>query len=166
MSRTRAGFTLFELVVSILVLSLLGTFALQAAHVADDRESLSAERLAQDLRYAQTWAMMSHNKTWVAFDTAANRYTVYVEDPANPGRAGRLTLTDPLTQAGFQVSLGDNEAAGTVLSSPSFAGQVEVEFDRNGLAYDGYDVALSSNGSVRIGRRTVSVSPVGWVGVS
>ena len=166
MPRTRSGFTLIELVVSLLILSLLGTFVFQAAHIADDRESFSAERLAQDLRYAQTWAMTSHNKTWVAFDTALNRYTAYVEDAANPGRAGRLALTDPLTLSSFQVSLGHDEAAGVALAAPSFGGQAEVEFDRNGLAYDGNDVALTANGFVMLGRRTVSVSPSGWVGVS
>ena len=162
----RTGFALLELVVSLLILSLLGVFLLQAAHISDDRESLSAERLAQDLRYVQTWAMMSHNKTWVAFDTSNDRYTLYVEDPANPGKAGRLTMTDPLTLTTFQVTLGDDETAGVVLAGPSFGGKSEVEFDRNGLAYDGDDTALASVGTVRVGARTVSVSPAGWVGVS
>ena len=160
------GFTLIELVVVLAVLGVLSSFVVQAAHVADDRESLAAERLAQDLRYAQAWAMMSHNRTWVAFDTGNNRYTVYVEDPANPGKAGRLSLTDPLTLTTYQVALGDNEAAGVALASPSFGGKTEVEFDRNGLAYDGDAVALTSNGSVLLGARRVSVSPAGWVGVS
>ncbi len=166
MQSPRAGYTLLELVVVILIVGMLGAFAVQVAHVADDRESLTVERLAQDIRYAQTWAMTTHNKTWVSFDTANNRYTIYVEDPSNPGKAGRLVQTDPLTLGNFQVTLGSHETAAVLLANPAFKGKTEVEFDRNGLAYDGDDIALTSNGSVKVGARTVSVSPAGWVGVS
>ena len=162
----RSGFTLLESVVTLVILGLLASFALQSLHIAGERESLAAERLVADIRYAQSWAMMSRNKTWAVFDAAANRYTLYAENPASPGRADRVIMVDPLALASFQVTLGDDEMAGVALSSPSFGGQVEVEFDRNGLAYDGFDAPLASDGSVRVGDRTVTVSPAGWVGVS
>ena len=161
------GFSLVEMVVVIAILGALATLAFQSLHIAGERESLAAERLACDVRYAQGWALMSHNPTWVAFDTANNRYTVYVEDPANPGKAGRVALADPWTNLpSYQVALGDNETGGVTLASPDFGGDTEVKFDRNGLAYDSNGVALASDGSVRVGARTVTVSPAGWVGVS
>lgn len=161
------GFSLIELVVVIAIMGALASLAFQGLHIAGERESLAAERLASDIRYAQGWALMSHNPTWVAFDTALNRYTVYVEDPANPGKAGRLNLADPWTNLPFyQVTLGDNETGNVTLASPGFGGDTEVKFDRNGLAYDSNGTALASNGSVQVGSRTVTVSPAGWVGVS
>ena len=160
------GFTLIEAVVVLVVLGLLTSVALQSLHIADERESLAAERLFADVRYAQSWAMMSHNRTWVAFDAPADRYSLYMENPASPGKAGRLPMTDPLAQAAFQVTLGADETGGVSLSAPSFGGKTEVEFDLNGLAYDGDSTALSSIGSVKVGARTVSVSPAGWVGVN
>ena len=140
--------------------------AVTSLHIAGERESLAAERLAADLRFVQAWAMTTHNRTWVVFDASANRYTAYAEDPASPGKAGRLAMTDPFTLASFQVTYGDDETGGVAISSPDFGGKVEVEFDFKGLAYDGDGIALASNGKVRVSARTVSVSPAGWVGVS
>ncbi len=164
--RVARGFSLVELVVVITILGLLASLGFQSLHIAGERESLAAERLASDIRYAQGWARMSHNPTWVTFDTASNRYRVYVEDPANPGKGGRLSLTDPWTNGTYQVTLGDDETGNVALASPDFGGDVEVKFDRNGLAYDSNGTALASNGSVRVGDRTVTVSPAGWVGVT
>lgn len=162
----RSGFTLIETVVVLVVLGLLASVAFQSLHIADEREGLAAERLSADLRYAQSWAMMSRNRTWVVFDTGANRYSLYMENPASPGKAGRVLMTDPLAQAAFQVTFGDEETGGVALASPDFGGKTEVEFDPKGLAYDGDGIALASDGTVLAGKRTVTVSPAGWVGVS
>ncbi len=164
--RVARGFSLVEIVIAIAIMGILASLAFQSLHIAGEREGLAAERLAADIRYAQGWARMSHNPTWVAFDTANNRYTVYVEDPASPGKAGRLNLSDPWTNLpSYQVALGDDETGNVTLASPDFGGDTEVKFDRNGLAYDSNGTALVANGSVLVGARTVTVSPAGWVGV-
>lgn len=163
----RRGYSLLELTVVITILAVLTGFATRALEFASIREGLTAERLAADLRYAQARAMATHNRTWVSFDTANNRYTVYEEDPANTGKAGRLDMVDPLTAGSpFRVTLGDDEAGGVVLAGPAFGGKTEVEFDPAGLAYDGDATALTELGTVRLGSAVVKVSPAGWVGVN
>ena len=103
----RDGFTLIELVVSMSVLALLAGVAVASlSGLATSRQNVAASRIRTTLIYAQEWAMGSANDTWVTFDVSNDLVSVFVEDPANPGKASRLTMTDPLTRAAMTLQLG------------------------------------------------------------
>jgi hypothetical protein len=42
----------------------------------------------------------------VAFNTSTEQVTGYAEDPANPGKANRLAMLDPLTLSDLVLQLG------------------------------------------------------------
>lgn len=108
------------------------------------------------LAFAHEWASASGYSTWVAFDTATDRATVYVEDPAVPGKANRLAMPDPLTRAAMVLSLGEG---GVGIDSVSFGGTAEVEFDASGDPFDANGAALVADGTVGVtGGITVRVT--------
>ncbi len=91
--------------------------------------------------------MGSSLDTWVGFDAGGDLVSVYVEDPANPGKAGRLAMPDPLTRDAMILVLGSDGAG---LESASFGLTTEVQFDDNGIPHDGNGTALSSDGTVTV----------------
>ncbi len=100
--------------------------------------------------------MGSSNATWVSFDTGSDLVSLYVEDPANPGKAGRVTLADPLTRGPMTLQLGTD---GVGLESAAFGATAEVQFDSLGTPHDGNGTNLASDGTVSItGGTTVRVS--------
>jgi prepilin-type N-terminal cleavage/methylation domain-containing protein len=144
----RLGFTLTELVTTLTVVLLLAVMAVPSlSGLAGARENVAAIRVRTVLAFAQEWASASGNATWVAFDTAADRATVYVENPSNPGKANRLAMTDPLTRSAMVLQLGES---GVGLESADFGGTVEVHFDSLGRPRDANGVLLSADGTVGI----------------
>ena len=120
------------------------------------RQDIAATRVRSMLVYAQGWARDSGNDTWVAFDTGANLVSAFVEDPANPGSANRLTLADPLDRKAMTLALGSD---GVGLTSVSFGGTDEVHFDELGAPHDELGSALAADGTVVLsGSRTVRVT--------
>ena len=98
------GFTLTELALTLVVVAILsGVAATSLSGLASARQNVAATRIRTALVYAQEWARGSHNKTWVAFDVASDLISVFVENPSNPGKANRLTLSDPLTRSAMTL---------------------------------------------------------------
>ncbi|GEM_PF-4099407 len=157
LGRPSSGFTLIELVV---VVSLVGVMAAVAgpslSNLASSRQALGASRVRTVLVFAQQTAMASNLDTWVSFDTAAEQVAAYVEDPANPGKANRLAMTDPVSLSPLLLQLGDT---GPGLTSVGFNSTAEVQFDQKGRPFDVDGTALSSDGTVGLdGDQTVRVT--------
>ena len=147
------------------VLALVAFMALTAAptmhQLGQMRESAGAERIAADLRYARNYAAASRLRTWAAFDVGAQQCTLYVEDPASPGKANRLTMTHPLHLGPFVHNLGTGDWQAVTLAGVDFRGKTEVEFDNYGQPYDGDAVPLTADGTVTLtGSRQIVVSAV------
>jgi len=146
MRLAREGFTLVELVVVLTVAGVLAGMAVASlGGLAGARQELAAMRARTAMIFAQEWAMGSNNATWVAFATGSDLVSVYVEDPLNPGKANRLTLTDPLTGGALTVQLGSN---GGGIDAVDFATTSEVQFDASGTPHDADGTALSADGTV------------------
>ena len=147
-SHGKRGFSLFELVVTLVVLAVLSVAAVTSLDgLTASRENVAATRVRTALVHAQLWAMGSSNKTWVAFDTVNNLMSVFVEDPANPGKANRIAILDPLTRAAMTLQLGQD---GAELESAVFGGTTEVQFDSLGIPYDANGSLLAADGTIGI----------------
>ncbi|RLA01873.1 MAG: type II secretion system protein GspH [Gammaproteobacteria bacterium] len=98
------GFTLIELVIVLVILSIMAAFALPRMATTDTTVAAQANRLARDLRHAQAMAM-NQGRT-LSFD---------IQAPASYRVADSgTTVTDPATMGAFQISLDNGvTVAGT-----------------------------------------------------
>lgn len=161
--RSRRAFTLIELVAVIAIVGLIGVSVggPTLSYLSSVRTRGAAARIASDICYAQRWAMSTRNRTWVAFDTAGNSFSLHVENPSNPGKAGRQPLARALDNTAATTPIDESPFTGVTLSSASFGGTSEVQFDSLGKPYDSNGTALSSSGSVQLsGGVTVTVLAV------
>ncbi len=87
--RATRGFTLLELCLSLLVISLTATFSIWAYFSRSEVTLVkAAQLLVEDLRMAQMRAACNRTPVEVVFDRAAGSYHVTgVEDPVLPGAA-------------------------------------------------------------------------------
>jgi prepilin-type N-terminal cleavage/methylation domain-containing protein len=152
-----AGFTLMEMVMVVVVSAVLAGVAVPSLNgLTASQSNVAAARIRTALIYAQEWAMDSGNHTWVAFDANTELVSVYVENPASPGLANRVALTDPLKRGAMTLQLGD---AGIGIVTATFAATSEVEFDSLGIPYDRNGGLLATDGTVVVtGGVTVRVT--------
>jgi prepilin-type N-terminal cleavage/methylation domain-containing protein len=166
-ARPHAGraFSLIELVAVIVIVSILAvTAAPVVSSLAGVRRSVAARHLLRDLAFARQYAVATGTGTWVVID-APDRWSVLVEDPSSPGRAG----AGPMSDSGrpMVVELGVNDYAGVQIDSAVFDAGAEIGFDYLGRPLTGDDEFLVAQGVVTLtGDRRVLVEPVtglAWV---
>jgi prepilin-type N-terminal cleavage/methylation domain-containing protein len=159
--RTRAspirGYSLIELVVVVLVLSVLAGMAVPSLQgLAGSREAVAATRVHGALVHAQRLAMSTGLHAWVVFDHANERVTVLVEDPDQRGRAKRRSALDPLTRAPLELALRD---MGSAIERLELGSGDEVEFDTLGAPRDASGAPLTADGTIVLrGGATVRVT--------
>src|SRR5580765_1303479 len=129
--------------VMVVVALLSGMAVTSLSGIVSARQHVAATRVRTALVHAQEWAMGSHNKTWVAFDTPSDLVSVFVENPGNPGKANRLALSDPLTRSAMTIQLGSD---GVGIDTASFGRTVEVQFDPSGSPADANGNSLAVDG--------------------
>jgi Tfp pilus assembly protein FimT len=156
-ARAKGGFTLTELAAILVVLALLAGLAVPSlSGLSASRADVALTRIRNVLIFAEEWTLATGNDTWVSFDVTNELVSAFVEDPANPGKAGRLTLADPLTRSALSLQLG---ADGIGLESADFGGTSEVQFDPSGVPCNSSGAVLSADGTVSItGGATVRVT--------
>lgn len=153
----RKGFTLPELVIVIVLLSVLAVTAVPAVgRLFAFSLDTTANALASDLRFAQSLSISRTSGYSVDF-SLANGYRVLdpagqpVTDPARPG-------TD------LVVDFSEPRYRGLTLSGAGFDGTPRVYFDSLGVPYQADGVtALAAQGRVALtadqDTRTVTVEP-------
>lgn len=161
-TRNPRAFTLIELVTVMTVIAVIGVVVAgpTLAYLTAIRARGAAARIAADLRFTQRWAVSTRLRTWVSFDVPNDRYRLYVENAAAPGKAGRVSLPAPLDQSTGWIAVSAAPFTGATLTQVSFANTSEVEFDSWGRPYDANGAALTSASSVQIGAVQVTVQPV------
>jgi prepilin-type N-terminal cleavage/methylation domain-containing protein len=129
-NRHAKAFTLLELVVVISIITILAAMAVPrfAASLNVQRAAAAAERVAQDLQYAQQYARQHATPVTIRFEPAANRYTLDgvpdLNHPASPFitdlnapplaadlRGVTLTTGTTLTYNGFGLASGKGSIA-------------------------------------------------------
>lgn len=133
----RAGFTLVELLIVLLVLGVLALVAVGrfGSYTAGRRLASAAGRVAADLRLAQRSAYTAGASRAVDFTLGANRYAV--ENQAALDRAA----------AAYVVDLSA-EPYGVQLQSADFGGQARIAFNGYGQPQAGGTVVVELRGSV------------------
>ena len=144
------GFTLIELIVTITIASIIAVTAVPAfMNMSNTRLRRASSELAEHIKMARSLAMATRRRTWIRFNTAGDSYKMFIEHSSQPGRGNRIAVTHPVTGASsFVVSLDQGEFSGVQISSASFGGQIEVEFDWVGRPLNGSGTQLASDGTV------------------
>ncbi|MFO0972969.1 MAG: prepilin-type N-terminal cleavage/methylation domain-containing protein [Phycisphaerae bacterium] len=162
-SRRKPGYTLMELATVMVVVAIvaIAVGGPTLAFMSATRSRFAATRIGADLAYVQRLAMNARRRTWVVFDVLNNRYTLYAENPTNPGKANRQLLANPLTGDTGATQLGTGEFGTAALASVSINATAELEFDSLGKPYDANSAELTANGTISLNNSVVlTIRPV------
>ncbi|MFH1428903.1 MAG: type II secretion system protein [Candidatus Margulisiibacteriota bacterium] len=127
--KSKNGFTLIELIVVMVIISILATVAIVKYPVTSNRDLVNARsRLMKDIRIAQTAAISQKFFCGVKFDLVANKYWLYTGNHAYSN-----IITDPTNQQQYIVDLS---GYGSVkLHVTDLAGEM-VQFNQKGVPFD------------------------------
>ncbi len=134
--RRRDGFTLVELVMVVAIVAVAAGIAVPryAEVIARYRLASAAQRIARDIEYTAQIAHVRSAATAIAFDAAANQYTIEaLTDPDRPGQPYVVRL--------------NSEPYHAQLSQADFDGQTRLSFDGYGrTTTDGVVIVRSGRG--------------------
>ncbi len=162
LSVDKRGFTLIDLVLTILIASLLSVAAMpyleSAGAVLVDATS---RKLISDLSFARRMAHNRNTYCGISFDAGLEQYSVIYY---NASTGTTTAVTDPVKGTAMVVDFGlVPEFRGTDLQSPSFGGTSTILFDSRGIPSNASATSLASQGSVVLASggaaKTIRVQP-------
>lgn len=161
----KKGFTLIELVMVLLVVAIIAVIAsTRITSLTTIRARTAAYKIKSDIRYAQSYALATQQRTKVDFNASQESYGVYYEQ--TPNADDWAIMTDPLTRKNFTVDLTQTEFSGANITGTNFDGtNYDLAFDKASTPWsynpsDDSETQLSSEGSVSLsGGISVTVQP-------
>ncbi len=126
----RRGFTLIEVVITLIVTAVLTISAFSMIDLSGSRASAAAHKLAADLRYAQRLANTSRVRHGVEV-TNATSYRVFRDDGG-----GGTTVSNPMTGSPFVVVMGA-DFIGVSLTTTLGGAPPKAQFDSIGRPFEG-----------------------------
>lgn len=161
---TQCGFSLIELIAVLAVTSILAAVAVPAlSNIGSARPKLAARQLARDLGFARERALTTGITTWASVNLAAATFSLLVENPSAPGRAGAVALTDPACGKAFIQRFGVGDFTGVSIIAVAIGGGThnEVGFDWLGRPLDQTQTLLSTTGTISLtGGNSISIEPM------
>ena len=157
------GFTLIEVLVIVVILSIVGMVAIpMMGSTAITELKAAANMVSADLEYAKSIAIAKGQIYSVQFDTGAESYRVKDQNGS--------TITHPVNGVDYVVDFSaDSRIDQVTISSVNFDSTNEVKFDYLGNPLNGNDDSLSS-GTVTLEAggqtMTIEVEPVtGYISI-
>lgn len=143
---TKAGFSLIELVLVMLIIGILSVISLPKVStlIEDVREKAVVERLNEDLNYLRNMAISYHDTTWLVVNSANNWYGLFI----GPNSGSRVLIPDPQTGDSDTLFL-DIAYPGVEISSVSFAAG-ELSFNWWGTPSAGGTIVLNSSRTITV----------------
>ncbi|MBN2590241.1 MAG: GspH/FimT family pseudopilin [Sedimentisphaerales bacterium] len=159
---TASGFTLIEIIIVVVILSIAAMAAIPLMSSASDVQIRSASNLiAADLEYAKSMAISRGQNYSVVFDGSNNSYGIYKEGESDP-------IPHPVKK-GFDYVMNftnDSRLGKVDITNVNFDSTSTVEFDCLGSPVDLNNtgtITISANGITAI----ISVEPVtGYISIS
>lgn len=149
-----AGFTLIELILIIAIIIILGAIAVPefGGVLNGVNEEIAVNKMMDDLRYAQNYALTNHTNTWFTADVANNSYSYgyYATAPFSDPQL----VVDPATNTPSQVSLDiypDIQITGETINNV-------LTFNTFGTPSDSASITINNNVVISISAETGYVS--------
>ena len=141
--RYRQGFTLIELIMVLLVISIVAAVILSPKqNILGIRTRQAALKISSDIRYAQSYALSSQQRTRLAFDAGADKYDVYIETSSGSWSYA----TDPLSKDNFSVDFTARDFSGVDIVQVLFNSiDYHLVFDASGTPYSYNPAGSTSN---------------------
>ena len=168
LSTSRRGFSLLELIVVMLVISILAVLVFEkiATVLSSTRARLAINELSVNLRYIRNMAMDRERTTRVTFSVASNSYSVEIYDTNAPG--SYAAANDPVKQSPWLVTISDR-FSGVALANVNIGGFDTVYFsETNGIPLINTNgTPLTTNGNITFNTGvTVTIAPdTGYIGL-
>ena len=156
--RRNKGFTIIEIIVVILVISIAAMLAVPMFSSAADMQVRSvANMITADIEYARSLAVSTQNNYSVVFDPAGDSYQIQKDG---------VVIDHPHKSGGYIIALrSDSRVNAVSITAANFDSQTAVSFDYLGSPYSGLTtVAPLNSGQINLQAgdfsMTVSVEPV------
>ncbi len=155
--RKASGFTLIEIIIVVVILSIAAMAAIPLMSSASDVQIRSAANLiAADLEYAKSMAISRGQNYSVVFNEGENSYQI--EDQSD-------TVIPHPVKKGFDYAMNftnDSRLGKVDITNINFGGASTVEFDCLGSPDEGGSIILNANGITA----TITVEPVtGYISI-
>ena len=139
-SNFSSGFTFIELLVITMILAIIATIGLVKAgeNMNGFNDRILIDQLIDDINYAQTSALARSEGIIIAFDTAADSYTVY-RGSLNPGN---IFNGFPNSVDGV-VNMNSLQLGGVDLESVNFNSSTNLHFLANGSPVSGGSIVVN-----------------------
>ncbi|MFH1476569.1 MAG: GspH/FimT family pseudopilin [Verrucomicrobiota bacterium] len=164
LATNKIGFTLIELIVVLLVISILAVWGIEKINtiLSSTRSRLAANELSVNLRYIRNMAMDRERTMQVIF--ASNSYAVAISDTNAPG--GYTAVASPVTQSPWLVNVGAR-FSGVVFSLSNIPGNTLYFSATNGVPCYNTNSPLTTNGSIAFNSGlTVTIArETGYIGL-
>ena len=163
--RRPSGFTLIGLLLTMVIMGILAGIAIPSFSpwLPKSRVNGAARTLFTDLRLAKMKAISENRNYEITFDTANNRYSIYLESGA---LVKTVDIDDRYPGIGYGYIPGNKPSGGAITGEVTFTGTPpRFIFEPTGLSNKAGSVYLKPTGDdVRKDRqRAITVSSIGRV---
>lgn len=143
------GFTLIEMIVSIIFIGIFVTLALTRSQfgLSNIQEQIAIDQITNDIDLAKSMAFAKHDTITIEFSTSQESYSIYrgVDN-------ARSLITDFPGSSNGVVSLDHSRMRDINIQTVNFNQQSEIQFLPLG--------DLKSGGSIVLNSKTITIEPI------